>query len=98
MIDVLQTDTVARWLTDLRDRRGAARVAERLRRMALGNPGDVRPVGGGVSELRVDQGPGYRVCGGFARRLYQPWRRRLVTASERVHGNVESNRRDRIAA
>ena len=61
MIEILQTETFARWLTDLRDRRAAARIAERLRRLALGNPGDVKPVGDGLSELRVDYGPGYRV-------------------------------------
>jgi len=61
VIEILQTETFARWLTDLRDRRAAARIAERLRRLALGNPGDVKPVGDGLSELRVDYGPGYRV-------------------------------------
>ncbi len=61
MLEVRQTRAFARWLTTLRDRRAAARIAERLRRLALGNPGDVRPVGDGLSELRIDYGPGYRV-------------------------------------
>ena len=61
MIEVRLTETFADWLADLRDRRAAARIAERLRRLALGNPGDVKPVGDGLSELRVDFGPGYRV-------------------------------------
>ena len=61
MFVVSVTDEFADWLKRLRDRRAAARVAERLRRLSLGNPGDVRPVGEGVSELRIDYGPGYRV-------------------------------------
>src|SRR5271165_4591791 len=61
MIEVRQTEAFADWLRTLRDRRAAARIAERLRRLALGNAGDVKPVGEGVSELRVDYGPGYRV-------------------------------------
>ncbi len=61
MIEVVLSDAFADWLKALRDRRAAARVAERLRRLALGNVGDVRAVGEGVSELRIDYGPGYRV-------------------------------------
>jgi putative addiction module killer protein len=49
------------WLTNLNDSNARARIAARIDRLALGNPGDVKPVGGGVSELRVDYGPGYRV-------------------------------------
>ena len=66
MIEIVLTDAFADWLKALRDRRAAARVAERLRRLALGNAGDVRAVGEGVSELRIDYGPGYRVY--FVRR------------------------------
>ena len=51
----------AAWLTRLRDVIARARIAARIRRLAFGNPGDVRPVGEGVSELRIDHGPGYRV-------------------------------------
>ena len=51
----------AQWLEKLRDRQAKARIAIRIRRLSLGNPGDVRPVGGGVPELRIDYGPGYRV-------------------------------------
>ena len=61
MIEVRETAAFTAWLSGLRDRRAAARVAVRLARYADGNPGDVRPVGEGVSELRIDYGPGYRV-------------------------------------
>ena len=61
MVDVQQLETFATWLRQLRDRRGAARIAERIRRLSAGAFGDVKPVGSGVSELRVDVGPGYRV-------------------------------------
>jgi putative addiction module killer protein len=60
-MDVRQTQVFARWFESLRDRRARARIDARIRRLSLGNPGDVRPVGEGVSELRIDYGPGYRV-------------------------------------
>jgi putative addiction module killer protein len=66
MIEVRQTAVFAKWLSGLRDRVARARIAVRIDRMALGNPGDVKPVGAGVSEMRIDHGPGYRVY--FARR------------------------------
>jgi putative addiction module killer protein len=58
---VVRTDTFDEWLKALRDLKGRARVDIRIRRLADGNPGDVRPVGKGVSELRINTGPGYRV-------------------------------------
>ena len=61
MIEIRQTEVYARWFDGLRDRRARMRIDERIRRLSLGNPGDVRPVGEGVSELRVHYGPGYRV-------------------------------------
>ena len=61
MLVVCQTDAFARWFLKLRDRHARARVDVRIRRLQLGNPGDVRPAGEGVSELRIDYGPGYRV-------------------------------------
>ena len=61
MIEVRKTEVYAKWLDDLRDARARARVLARVERLAAGNPGDVRPVGEGVSELRIDYGPGYRV-------------------------------------
>jgi len=61
VIEVRQTDEFSRWFADLRDRTAKARIDVRIRRLSLGNPGDVRAVGEGVSELRLDYGPGYRV-------------------------------------
>ena len=66
MIEMKKTDVYARWLDDLRDIRARARVQARVERLAAGNPGDVKPVGEGVSEMRIDYGPGYRVY--FTRR------------------------------
>ncbi len=61
MIEVRQTAEYAQWFADLRDRQTTTRIDIRIRRLSLGNPGDVKPVGEGVSELRIDYGPGYRV-------------------------------------
>jgi putative addiction module killer protein len=59
--EIRKTDTYARWLDGLRDIQARARVLARVERLAAGNPGDAKPVGEGVSELRIDYGPGYRV-------------------------------------
>lgn len=61
VIEVVQTGEFETWLKKLRDGGGKARVLRRLDRLAQGNPGDVRPIGKGLSELRLDVGPGYRV-------------------------------------
>ena len=61
MLEIRQTSTYADWFSNLRDRAAQTRVDIRIRRLSLGNPGDVKPIGEGVSELRVDYGPGYRV-------------------------------------
>ena len=61
MIEVRQTAVYAKWFAQLRDIRARARIDVRIRRLSLGNPGDVKPVGDGVSELRIDVGKGYRV-------------------------------------
>jgi len=61
MIEVRKTEVFAKWLDGLRDVRARARILVRIERLATGNPGDARPVGEGVSELRIDYGPGYRV-------------------------------------
>jgi putative addiction module killer protein len=70
VIEVRQTDVFADWFADLRDREARARITVRIRRLSLGNPGDVKPVGGGVSEMRIDYGPGYRI--------YFIWRGNMV--------------------
>lgn len=61
MITVRETEIYSRWFTALRDRKARARIQTRIDRLQLGLLGDVRPVGEGVSELRIDYGPGYRV-------------------------------------
>jgi putative addiction module killer protein len=61
MIEVRQTDLFASWLRKLRDEQARARIQIRIRRLSLGNFGDIKSVGEGVSELRIDFGPGYRV-------------------------------------
>ena len=61
MIEVRQTALFRKWLGELRDAHARIRIVTRIRRLELGNPGDVKPVGGGVSEMRIDYGPGYRV-------------------------------------
>ena len=61
MVEILRGTTFDRWLSKLKDKGAVARILVRIDRLALGNPGDVRSVGGGVSELKIDYGPGYRV-------------------------------------
>lgn len=61
MVEIRKTETFAQWLDGLRDIRARARVQVRIERLAVGNAGDVKAVGKGVSELRIDYGPGYRV-------------------------------------
>lgn len=61
MIEIRKTDVYALWLDELRDLQARARIQVRVERLAAGNAGDVKPVGEGVSELRIDYGPGYRV-------------------------------------
>ncbi len=61
MIEIRKTEIFAKWLDSLNDIRARAHILVRIERLAAGNPGDVKPVGEGVSELRIDYGPGYRV-------------------------------------
>jgi putative addiction module killer protein len=61
VIEIRKTGIFAQWLDGLRDLRARGRVQARVERLAGGNPGDVEPVGEGVSELRINYGPGYRV-------------------------------------
>jgi putative addiction module killer protein len=66
MFEIRETGLFADWFASLRDRQARSRITVRIRRLSLGNPGDVKPVGGGVSEMRIDYGPGYRIY--YARR------------------------------
>lgn len=61
MVEIRKTDVFVEWLDALRDIQARARVQARIERLASGNPGDVKPVGEGVSEMRIDYGPGYRL-------------------------------------
>jgi putative addiction module killer protein len=61
MFEVSKTDEFETWVTGLKDAVGKAKILSRIRRLEMGNPGDVAPVGDGISELRILHGPGYRV-------------------------------------
>ena len=61
MLHIRKTLVYAEWIDNLRDLQGRARILVRVERLAAGNPGDVKSVGGGVSEMRIHVGPGYRV-------------------------------------
>jgi putative addiction module killer protein len=61
MIDVRRTDVFVKWLDGLRDGKAVARISNRIDRLMLGNPGEVKSVGEGVSEMKIDYGPGYRL-------------------------------------
>jgi putative addiction module killer protein len=61
MSELIETGIFSKWLGGLKDGKARARIQTRLDRLSLGNPGDVKPVGSGVSEMRIDYGPGYRV-------------------------------------
>ena len=67
MLEIRKTDTYAQWIDSLRDLQARARIQVRIERLAAGNAGDVKAVGDGVSELRIDYGPGYRVY------FYETW-------------------------
>ena len=66
MVELRKTAVFVHWIDGLTDRQARARILARIERLAMGNPGDVAPVGEAVSELRIHHGPGYRVY--FARR------------------------------
>ena len=99
MTEVRQTDVFVDWFARLRDREARARITVRIRRLSLGNPGDVRPVGSGVSELRIDYCPGYRLyfighgdvvvvllCGGDKRTQNRDIKRAVELAREVQQG------------
>ena len=69
MIEIRKSERFARWIDNLRDIRGRARILARIERLAGGNPGDVKRIREGVSEMRIDFGPGYRVY--FKRRGWE---------------------------
>jgi putative addiction module killer protein len=95
VIEVRQTDEFRDWLRNLRDDEAAARIGSRLRRLEQGNPGDVKSLGAGLLEMRIDYGPGYRVyyvrhgaivfvllCGGDKRTQQRDIKRAQVLAAE----------------
>lgn len=61
LMEIIRSDEFDLWLRNLIDQRVKARVQARILRLSMGNPGDVKPVGNGISEMRIDIGPGYRV-------------------------------------
>ena len=61
MIEIRKTDRFARWIDKLRDLQARAHIQVRIERLAAGNPGDAKAIGDGVSELRINHGPGYRI-------------------------------------
>jgi len=61
MKEIRRSNVFVKWFNKLRDDRAVAKILERVKRLAEGNPGDVKPAGEGVSEMRIDYGPGYRV-------------------------------------
>jgi putative addiction module killer protein len=61
MLEIRKTGAFVDWLNGLHDIRARSRILVRIERLAMGNPGDVKPVGEGISEMRIDYGPGYRV-------------------------------------
>ncbi len=61
MIEIRKTNHFAKWIDSLQDIRARARIQARIERLAMGNPGDAKPFGEGISEMRIDYGPGYRV-------------------------------------
>ena len=66
MVQIVRTEVYERWVRKLKDRNAVARISVAIRKLSLGKFGDVKPVGGGVSEVRIDHGPGYRLY--FVRR------------------------------
>lgn len=95
MIEVRKTAQFVTWLDGLRDFRVRARIQARIKRLSDGNPGDVRSVGEGVSELKIDYGPGYRVllCGTWERTDRPARRRRQKNTITRYQNSVATRAR-----
>jgi putative addiction module killer protein len=93
-ITIRQTNEYRRWFGALRDNRAKARILARLRRVSAGNLGDARAVGGGVSELRIDYGPGYRIY--FTRRGGQVVL--LLTGGDKSRQEADIARAQRLAS
>ncbi len=98
-----ETDEFHRWLGSLADRRAMARILDRVKRASNGNFGDVKPAGSGVSEMRIDYGPGYRVyffrrgkalvillCGGDKKTQSSD-----IAEAIRMKGEIEKRGRDK---
>lgn len=85
MLEIRKTEKFSRWLDGLSDTKARARIQVRIERLARGNPGDVKPVGAGVSELRIDHGPGSR--------LYHTVRERVMVILL-AGGNKQTQARD----
>jgi putative addiction module killer protein len=98
MLTLLKSKSFDDWLSGLRDRQARARVQARIDRLAMGNPGDVKPTQSGISELRIDYGPGYRVyyhqrgktivllCRGGDKRTQDAYIRRAVEIAKNWKG------------
>jgi putative addiction module killer protein len=97
MITVRETESFKKWVRSLKDRIAQAVIAARIRRISAGNFGDSKPVGDGISELRIDYGPGYRLyftrygqeivillCGGD-----KSTKGRDIEAAKRIAKNIE---------
>ncbi len=84
-MELYETDVYLNWLNNLRDLQARDRIVNRVQRLLSGNPGDVRPAGAGVSEMRIDYGPGYRV-------YY--WQRGDILVVLLAGGDKDSQRRD----
>ena len=85
MKEIRKTEAFAKWIDEIQDIRARARILVRIERLSAGNSGDVKPVGEGVSELRIDYGPGYRV-------YYKEQGRKLIILL--AGGNKHSQARD----
>jgi putative addiction module killer protein len=103
-MQIRRTEEFAKWLRDLKDLRGRAKIFDRLDRLADGNPGNARSVGAGVVELKIDYGPGYRVyyvergkllilllCGGDKSTQDKDIQRAKVLAGQPINMEGEGN-------